>query len=881
MPDYAALAEQVRQTAPADPLQGPPTPVDYAALADQVRSGTVAPTSGLSIPSNAQIQGPESWRSYLTRTAIGALPSIGGAVGGIVGGIGGTVGGFGVGGVPGAVAGATAGGAGGEAWRQNLERIRLAASDGSGPPSKPDLPETPLDAAGQIASEGAWQGGLEATGQGATALLAAGGRRILAPTVARYAHAHLAGQIATASDALKAAQKEGPIDLFRTGTANAARARAARDAAKDITRRGADAAQGTLAADETARTALQRQTRRGVAADLKTTKAAGITANAMTQEAIDKSIADWQAQLEGAMPPSPPASAVGQQAHRVITGPAQTALDRAGQEVEAAAKTGPDVDFTPVKAQVQRMVDRAFPASAGEEAAGSDYFKNVVGSASNPAEQAALEAKLRTALADQLGPTSATHPLPRVLAKVLSAPDTLPFAEAHQYKRLVTDAINYDRTSKTQLQGITKATAGAIRSSLSGHAPYDAATAAYQSMIPLYRKGLTPAVVKSIAEDPEYLLRSIRPTQPTRLALLKDVLTTQAAAGGAPEAGQSAWQAVQDATLHKHLISGPIEKLGARLDGLNPEFVDVLASDDHGSQVVQNLHEIAAGYQQALDDGTVRLAQTKNAGDLAYEAAKTRGASTLEAAKDAATALQATAASTVRQQTRTASDAGQAVRDRANMVSRARVAATKLQTAATLQTHEDALRTAKDTLKAFRESSVGQSRSLPEVGADLARAAMIPGGGYWKTVSIMRLLRGPNQDELIRWAAMSPPRTQALVRAMTHPEAAGTAVADLLRLGFGNVIPEDASPSPAETQRAVEQGLNTPPGPPRLVPKTRTPHPAAPPPNPLSVEALERQLDEIPTARARNDLRAVYDARPGRDAAGTDINLPAPPSRPR
>lgn len=92
--------------------------------------------------------------------AIGWLPSVGGAVGGLIGGAGGTVAGMGVGAVPGAIGGAALGAAGGEAARQLINRATGAAA-----------PATPLDAAAQIAKEGAIQGGAQAVGSGAAALM--------------------------------------------------------------------------------------------------------------------------------------------------------------------------------------------------------------------------------------------------------------------------------------------------------------------------------------------------------------------------------------------------------------------------------------------------------------------------------------------------------------------------------------------------------------------------------------------------------------------------------------------------------------------------------------------------------------------------------------
>lgn len=93
-------------------------------------------------------------RSWMD-TAVDWLPAVGGAAGGLIGGIGGTVAGVGVGGVPGSIGGAALGGAAGEAAKQLVNRVRGA-----------EAPSSSLEAAGDIARQGAVQGGAEAVGAG-------------------------------------------------------------------------------------------------------------------------------------------------------------------------------------------------------------------------------------------------------------------------------------------------------------------------------------------------------------------------------------------------------------------------------------------------------------------------------------------------------------------------------------------------------------------------------------------------------------------------------------------------------------------------------------------------------------------------------------------
>ena len=83
------------------------------------------------------------------------LPAAGGVVGGILGGVGGTAFGLGFGGVPGATGGAALGGAAGEAGRQLIDRAIGATA-----------PATSAQAAGQIGTQAALQGGSELVGGG-------------------------------------------------------------------------------------------------------------------------------------------------------------------------------------------------------------------------------------------------------------------------------------------------------------------------------------------------------------------------------------------------------------------------------------------------------------------------------------------------------------------------------------------------------------------------------------------------------------------------------------------------------------------------------------------------------------------------------------------
>lgn len=75
-----------------------------------------------------------------------------------------------------------------------------------------------------------------------------------------------------------------------------------------------------------------------------------------------------------------------------------------------------------------------------------------------------------------------------------------------------------------------------------------------------------------------------------------------------------------------------------------------------------------------------------------------------------------------------------------------------------------------------------QKMSGEQAGGHVARATMLGPGNLWGALSIAKLaLSGPQQRDLLEWAAYSPANTQRLVSLMTGGSPTGAAVADLLR----------------------------------------------------------------------------------------------------
>lgn len=508
-------------------------------------------------------------------------------------------------------------------------------------------------------------------------------------------------------------------------------------------------------------------------------------------------------QLVGGPPPS--AAKAGRQASHTIQegGPAR-ARNLAGQAVETAAESGPDVDLTGLKAEAQRILEQeirppaeAFPRVAAEEGTvpmgigEGAYPKEAIArtiAGGGPSAQALQEAM---ASAQSEGSKDVLkHPAMGVINRILNAADTVSFADAHKFKRELDEAIGtaWDRTVKSRVTNVTKRLRGDLREALSGHAPYDRATAAYAKIAPLYTQGIAPKLRKLATEEPEAIVRLINPKQPTRAKMLVDLLTTQAAAGGDAEGGQRALEAVQAAWVHQKLIQGGIEKLGARIDALPPEFASSFLGDAKAQQVLSNLKQIHTTYQSALAAGQAGVESARAAGQAGVQTARATGEG-------------------VRAATR--ATGRQAVETAAQGVPPAR------------QALREGRQAAQGEMRDLATSSLGPTLKrggLEHAAADVLRAAALGPSSVWGGLSIVRLLHGPTANDLLRWAAYSPAGTSALVKAITSP-APDLALADLVR--SSGILGE-------ATNRVTGKPSDKPP----VQPKGATPPVGSPPPSP-------------------------------------------------
>lgn len=738
--DYAALAKQAGAITPSGPPPPPaPTtaPVDYAALARQ--AGAIQPTTGGgrgagpgtvgAARSGAPMRASGPGSASGSHTAPPPAPpfdwrSAAEDVGGTLGATAAT---------------ALAPEFALPAWAARTYAVAkpiVGAAVGGGVTGAA-VGDNPLTVAGT-------QAAYDAGGQLVSWPLKAAGRRLIASKVGRYAKQALESGRAAVTEQFDRvlAQAEAAIRGNRQGLSRAV-------ASQTGAVQGAEA--GVRDAVDTVR-----------------------TVKAMGAADVEQAAARW--------PGGPPPPAPTQQVADVLQGPAQHSLDRLGKAVDAAAETGPTIPWEPIQAKLNAMAGKIDPKvlHATDIGAVATPAGMVNAGQINPANLQRMKPDdIRDYLATVGIPLEESHPLPGVLGKIMSVQqDTIPFADAHRFKRLLDEAVNWESPAKKQVQQITKGIRNTLRESMATHTPYNQATAAYASARPFFTEGYGKKATKLAVGDPEGWVPLVSNTQkPTRIQMLKDVLTQHAAAGGGPTgaaAGQEAWNSVRAAVTHAKFIQPGIEKFESTLTKAHPEWVNALYGDADGRVVLDNLRQISQAWRQA-----------QGAADR-LTAAATQGVRTArggaQAAKDALTA------------TRTA-----------GAVRTADLASTKSQIAAQVR----ALKPPTAVEQRFAQSSLAAPPSPAQAATDLAHMA-IPGHSVFKLASASRLwLKGPRVDDLIEWAAYSPKGTQLLVQALTGP-APGMALAVLARKAN---LQGSANPTEEELQPVPAHGAAPPPGP--------------------------------------------------------------------
>lgn len=497
---------------------------------------------------------------------------------------------------------------------------------------------------------------------------------------------------------------------------------------------------------------------------MRALKLSGGSAAEASRAATEANVAAASKPYEALLASPPPRQAAGEAAARTVEGPAKSTLNAVGERVKAAAESGPPVEVAPLKERINELAAQITPQVAAKEAVPAAL------AGSSPAALAAMREQAPEAFASMLPDQ---HPLRGVIGQIQSqladAGDTIPFAEAHKMKRMLDDAINWDRAAKTQVQQITKGFRQTLRQTMAGHAPYDVATSEYASAVKLFDSGYGKEIIRKAETEPSAFIQRIDPKAPQSAGMLRELLVDLPAQTGdqaAAAQGKQAWDAVRATWTHDKIIKGPrgIAELSDRIAKIEqePEFAKTFYGDESGQQILQNLKQIAAGYEDAVAKGRIDLSATKRVGETQRLAEGVR----------------------------------------LDQLKREKAAA--------------ALAVGKRE-EAFNVSSIATSKERGVIRQhlmDLVRLAALKPTSYLGAASLARLAMGPAASDLVTWAAYSGgPATKALTALFTS-QVPGAAAADLLRL-WNQDHPEEAGPSALERELSGQGGsaggVGTPP----------------------------------------------------------------------
>ncbi len=329
------------------------------------------------------------------------------------------------------------------------------------------------------------------------------------------------------------------------------------------------------------------------------------------------------------------------------SGPVKAAQDMVGREISKVAESGPAINMTPIKEALAKMTEEARPSSLFKEETPSTRGIGFLqfGKAANAravaemgatgtqggisgAEKAKFAQKIEAAIREQIPDLPANHPLPGILAKVQTAPESISFADAHQLKRLLDESVNWDRTAKKHLEGLTKAVRSALSGELNQYEPYAAANAAYRDMVKLTRTGTGKEFVNATINKPDKLAGFLKSGDPQAADAVQKLLVDQSVKGGDAAAGQRAWDAVRSQHTYNSLVVGGVDKLEQRVQAMltqNPEFAKVVYGDAAGKAEIANLLQIGKAAREATELGASMQAQAKTAGAAGIESAKAAG----------------------------------------------------------------------------------------------------------------------------------------------------------------------------------------------------------------------------------------------------------------
>lgn len=358
---------------------------------------------------------------------------------------------------------------------------------------------------------------------------------------------------------------------------------------------------------------------------------------------INQALTDASEAWDRTMAGSPRARGVGQEVEAVAQGPARSHLRELGARVRETAQSGPEVDISATQQKIAEMGKKTKTSFELEREAAENQP-----AARNPEYQTALENTLKQAkeqvkagvpgaenylkvLKEAGVELEPSHPLPGVLGDIQQAPSKMSMEDAQILKERFDQAIpSWDHPARKTIDQMTKGARIALREDLraADHAPYEEANAAYEKAHDLFEGKSKIRQLHSVAKsDPESLVREFSGRQPTKLAMLKEVLTSFAEKGKWPSglsgklAGESAWNNFRSAWTHKNLLQPGIARLDESLAKVDPDFLATMYGDQEGQAVLGNLKTISAAYEQATEQGKAFAESSVQKGRSAMETA--------------------------------------------------------------------------------------------------------------------------------------------------------------------------------------------------------------------------------------------------------------------
>lgn len=295
-------------------------------------------------------------------------------------------------------------------------------------------------------------------------------------------------------------------------------------------------------------------------------------------------------------------SQAGELADKAIQGPAKSVKDLLGETVAETAAKGPMVKADPLRAKLADLAQQITPMASHQQ--GQFPPQMVMGRMQTPAQLAALKQQFPTLALSTLPPD---HPLPAALDTIREAigdQPEIPFAEAHKIKTLLDSVVDWERSAKRPPEQISKAFRQTLRSEMSGHAPYEQATADYGTVARLFKGVKADQLHAHLLDNPGAVVSRIKWQNPASAGLVKEITGLATDTKGLQQ-GEAAWNAVRAAWTQEHLIAKGAKGLRNEMrkiesSNAGQEFIQTMYGDPQGQIVWKNLQQIGDSLEQVL-----------------------------------------------------------------------------------------------------------------------------------------------------------------------------------------------------------------------------------------------------------------------------------------